>query len=150
MDDILLFSNHDPTLLHYFSCISQVFTKYRLSFKLFRCEFFKPRIEFIGHDITTLGNYLDQSNFQLIETRPLPTTGISLLSFIGLCTFYNRYCPWFEINIKPLRKLHWSFHHAPLPLMAWSLILSSCLIVVNKTLLPHPSLFAMIASSQFF
>ena len=34
MDDILLFPNHDTTLIRYFSCISQVFTKYTLSFKL--------------------------------------------------------------------------------------------------------------------
>ena len=32
--DILLFSNHMPSILHYFSCVAQVFTKYRLLFKL--------------------------------------------------------------------------------------------------------------------
>ena len=39
IDNILLFSNHTPTLLHYFSCVAQVFTKYRLSFKLSKCDF---------------------------------------------------------------------------------------------------------------
>ena len=34
IDDIILFSNHIPTFLHYFSCVTQVFTKFRLSFKL--------------------------------------------------------------------------------------------------------------------
>ena len=56
MDNILLYSNHSTTLLHYFSCIAQVSTKYRLFFKLSKCDFFKPRVEFVGHDLTTLGN----------------------------------------------------------------------------------------------
>ena len=34
IDDILLYSNNANTLIHYFSCVAQVFIKYRLSFKL--------------------------------------------------------------------------------------------------------------------
>ena len=39
IDDILLYSNHNPTLLQYFSCITTVFVKYRLSFKLSKYDF---------------------------------------------------------------------------------------------------------------
>ena len=39
IDEILLYSNHIPTLLHYFSCVAKVFTKFRLSFKLSKCVF---------------------------------------------------------------------------------------------------------------
>ena len=39
IDDILLYSNHVNTLIHYFSCVAQFFTKYRLSFKVTKCEF---------------------------------------------------------------------------------------------------------------
>ena len=46
MDDILPYSDHSPTLLHYFSCIAQVFTKDRLSFKLSKC------LELISLDTT--------------------------------------------------------------------------------------------------
>ena len=48
MDYIFLVSNHGPTFLHYLSCISQVFIKYRLSFKFSKCDFFKPRVDFLG------------------------------------------------------------------------------------------------------
>ena len=40
IDDILLYSNNVNTLIHYFSCVAQVFTKFRLSFKLTKYEFF--------------------------------------------------------------------------------------------------------------
>ena len=34
IDDILFYSNSVNTLIHYFSCVTKAFTKYRLSFKL--------------------------------------------------------------------------------------------------------------------
>ena len=93
IDDILLYSNHIPTLLHYFSCVAKVFTKFRLSFKLSKCDFFKSRVEFFGQDLTARGNCPAQSKFNLIQDWPFPTHGTALLSFIGLCSFYSRYCP---------------------------------------------------------
>ena len=67
IDDILLYSNNVNTLIRYFSCVVQVFTKYRLFFKLIKCEFFKPRVEFVGHDLTTYGNFPVASKFDLIK-----------------------------------------------------------------------------------
>ena len=67
IDDILLYSNHIPTLLHYFSCVAKVFTKFRLSFKLSKCDFFKSRVEFVGHNLTASGNCPAQSKFYLIQ-----------------------------------------------------------------------------------
>ena len=67
IDDVLLYSNHVPSFLRCFSCIAQVFTKYCLSFKLTKCDFFKPRVEFVGHDLTTYGNCPTESKFDLIQ-----------------------------------------------------------------------------------
>ena len=74
VDDILLFSNHIPTLLHYFSCVAQVFTKFRLSFKLGKCDFLKDRVEYVGHDLTANGNCPAASKFSLLQDWPLPPT----------------------------------------------------------------------------
>ena len=93
IDDGLLYSNHVPSLLHYFSCVIQLFTKYRLSFKLTKCDFFKPRVEFVGHDLTTYGNCPTESKFDLIQHWPLLPNAIYFLSFIGLCGLYSRYYP---------------------------------------------------------
>ena len=93
IDDILLYSNHIPTLLLYFSCVAHVFSKYRLSFKLTKCDFFKQHVEFVWHDLKTYSNCPTVSNFDLIMDWPLSSHAIFLLSFIGLCSFYSRYCP---------------------------------------------------------
>ena len=66
IDENFLYSNHVPTLLHYFSCAAQVFSKYRLSFKLTKCDFLKPRVVFVEHDLTTYGNFPAEFKFELI------------------------------------------------------------------------------------
>lgn len=99
MDNILLLSNHIPTLLYYFSYLSQAFTKFRTPFELSKYDFFKPQMECVGRNLTVLGNYLNKSNFKLVTEWPLLTTCTSFLSFIGICLFYNRYYSWLETNI---------------------------------------------------
>ena len=84
-----LYSNHIPTLLHYFSCVSQVFTKYRLSFKLSKPDILLSRIEYAGHNFTAGGNCPAQSKFQLIKKEASSATRLSLFSFIALFSFYN-------------------------------------------------------------
>lgn len=51
INDILIFSNHVPTIFHYFACITRVLFKYRLSFKSSKCEFFKLRVGYVDHDL---------------------------------------------------------------------------------------------------
>ena len=140
MDNMLFFSDHIPSLLSYFSCISQVFTKYSILFKFSKFDSFRQSEEFIEHDFTTLSNYPTPSNFWLIEEWLLPIICTSLLSFISICTFYNYYYPWFEKNIKPLRKLQRSFHHVPFSFMALYPILITS-FYKNKLNLIHSHFF---------
>ena len=98
--------------------MDKVLTEYRLSFELSKYNFCLPRIECIGHDLTTDGKYPTQSKFQLITEWPLPPHSVSLLSFIGMCSFYSNYVPWFESNIKPLRRLLRLYHRQILSLLA--------------------------------
>ena len=47
INDILLFSNHVSTILHYFSCVVRAFTKYILFFKLIKRDFLQPRVVYV-------------------------------------------------------------------------------------------------------
>ena len=117
IDDIILFSNHVSIILHHFSCVARVFTKYRFSFKLRKCGFFQPRVEYVGHDLTAHGNYPATSHFNLPQRCSLLPHGILFLSFISLCCFYSHYFPWFETNIKPLRTLQRLYHRNDIPII---------------------------------
>jgi hypothetical protein len=125
IDDILLWSTLIASLLLLFECVCDVFSKYRVTFQLKKCEFLTDRIEYVGHDITSDGNCPAQSKFDLITDWPLPCTGSSLASFIGLLTFYNIYCPFFEIRVKPLRLLERQHHRKPIPPALWTPPLTS-------------------------
>ncbi len=120
IDDILAFSTNLEILLIYLECICRVFQKYRCSFQLKKCEFLKPRVEYVGHDITSEGNCPAASKFDLISKWPLPKQGQSLHSFIGLVNFYHKYHPYMEVTLKPLRLLESQYRRKEIPLMAWS------------------------------
>ena len=52
IDDIQYFYYHILTILYYFFCTAQVFTKYGMSFKLSKCQNFKRRMKYGVHDLT--------------------------------------------------------------------------------------------------
>ena len=67
IDDILLWCSHTDALLLLMECVCKVFRKYRVSFRLKKCDFLKDRVEYVGHDITNEGNCPAQSKFNLIN-----------------------------------------------------------------------------------
>jgi hypothetical protein len=115
IDDILLWCDISTLLLIYFECVCRIFLKYRVSFRLDKCEFLKPRVEYVGHDILTHGNIPASSKFDLINDWLSPSSGQSLFSFIGLVNFYHRYAPYMEMRLKPLRKLVKLHYRKPIP-----------------------------------
>jgi hypothetical protein len=150
IDDILLWSNNLELILLYFECICRVFKKYRVSFRLDKCEFLKERVEYVGHDLTPTGNCPAKSKFDLISDWKLPTTGQSLHSFVGLVNFYARYCPYFEIKIKPMRALIQTRYRTSIPLMAWSPELIALFEELKKDVTSSPVLTRFDPSQPMF
>lgn len=63
------------------------------------------RLELVGQDLMADGNCPEKSKFNMITDWSLSTTGAGLHSFVGLVMFYDRYVPYLEIRVKPLRIL---------------------------------------------
>ena len=105
IDEILLQCSNIDALFIYLECICKIFRKYRVSFRLDKCDFLKPRVEYVGHDVTNDGNYPASSKLNMINDWKLPERGESLSSFIGLLNFYHRYTPYMKIRLKPIRGL---------------------------------------------
>ena len=63
IEDILAYPTNLEIILVYFECICKVFEKYRVSFKLDKCEFLKDSVDFFAHNILSGGLYPAQSNF---------------------------------------------------------------------------------------
>ena len=120
IDNILLWCDNTSFILILFRCICEVFQKYRVYFRLDKCEFLNLRVEYVDHDILRHGNCPAQSTFILIKDWPLPMSGQALLSFIGLVNFYHRYAPYIEMRLKPLRKMVKEFYRKSIHVIAWS------------------------------
>jgi hypothetical protein len=61
IDDILNLCTDPEVLVDLFECICIVFLKYRVSFRLDKCEFFINIFNYVVHDITSNGNIPAQS-----------------------------------------------------------------------------------------
>ena len=61
INELLLFCSNLTLILIHLECICILFQKYRVSVLLDKCEFLKGITEYVGHDITSKGNYPAQS-----------------------------------------------------------------------------------------
>ena len=59
----------------YLEFIYVVFRKYRVSFRHDKCDFLKPRVEYVGPDDTNDGNYPTSSKFSMINDWKIPERG---------------------------------------------------------------------------
>ena len=74
----------------------------------------------MGHDILPVGNTTASSKYDLITDWKLPDTADGLHSFVSLINYYNRFCPLFEVRVRPLRTLYSSYLHKKIPASAWT------------------------------
>jgi hypothetical protein len=150
IDDIPLFSSDIPNPLNYLDCVCQVFTKYQVSLKLPKCDFLKSRFEYVGHDITADGNCPAESKFDLVADWTLPSNGQGLRSFVSLCNYYHRFCPWFEVSVKPFRSLISEFHRQPIPPDRWTPDLVSLFEKLKHDIVSSPLLARFDSSKPCF
>ena len=111
-----------------------------MSFRLDKCEFFQPRVEYVGYDLTSTGNCPARSKFNMVRDWPLPSHGQSLFSFVGLVNFYHRFAPYFELKLKPLRRLCRTYHRKTIPPVVWTPSLIELFNDLKNGLLTSPVL----------
>jgi len=150
IDDILLWASNLQIVLLYFECICEVFQKYRVSFRLDKCDFLKDRVEYVGHDLTPTGNCPAKSKFNMIDNWTPPTNGQALHSFTSLINFYNHYPPFMEMRLKPMRLLYRKYLRKDIPLIAWSPQLIELFQDIKRMITSSPLLVRFNPAKPFF
>jgi hypothetical protein len=107
-------------LCYLFECICIFFVKYRVSLHFDKCSFFMQRFEYVGHAITAEGNIPASSKYDMVQEWPLPSTAKSLLSLVSLCSFYQRFVPWFEEAARELHRMVRQLSKKSIPLPEWT------------------------------
>jgi hypothetical protein len=115
MDDILAFSKKIDGLKRIKQTILEKAQEYDLYFKAKKCEFRKPKIEYLGLVVEEGKLAINPAKLKGILEWPAPKTVKEVQSFIGFGNFYHHFIKGFSHLAHPLhdllkkdKKLVWS------------------------------------------
>lgn len=115
LDDIVIFSNSPAEHLEHLENIFRRLRKHGLKLKRSKCEFLKDQINYLGFIVGEQGVQVDPDKVSVIEQMAPPTDVRGIRSFIGMASYYRRFCPQFSEIAAPMVALtkkkalfHWS------------------------------------------
>nr|GEW29336.1 putative reverse transcriptase domain-containing protein [Tanacetum cinerariifolium] len=79
--------------------------KEELYAKFSKCEFWIPKVQFLGHMIDSQGIHVDPAKIESIKDWASPKSPTEIRQFIGLIGYYRRFIEGFSKIAKPMTKL---------------------------------------------
>ncbi|GJZ90182.1 putative reverse transcriptase domain-containing protein [Tanacetum coccineum] len=73
--------------------------------KFSKCEFWLPKVQFLGHMIDSQGIHVDPTKIESIKDWASPKTPTEIQQFLGLAGYYQRFIEGFSKIGKPMTKL---------------------------------------------
>lgn len=70
-----------------------------------KCEFFKEKITYCGHDIDSNGLHKSAEKVEAVLKAPRPNDVAEVRSFLGLINYYRRFLPNLVTAVHPLNQL---------------------------------------------
>ncbi|GJT53601.1 putative reverse transcriptase domain-containing protein [Tanacetum coccineum] len=82
-----------------------VLKKEELYAKFSKCEFWIPKVQFLGHVIDSKGIHVDPAKIESIKDWTSPKSPTEIRQFLGLAGYYRRFIEGFSKIAKPMTKL---------------------------------------------
>ncbi|GKF76399.1 putative reverse transcriptase domain-containing protein, partial [Tanacetum coccineum] len=79
--------------------------KEELYAKFSKCEFWIPKVQFLGHVIDREGIHVDPAKIESIKDWASPKSPTEIRQFLGLAGYYRRFIEGFLKIAKPMTKL---------------------------------------------
>nr|GEZ16749.1 hypothetical protein [Tanacetum cinerariifolium] len=73
--------------------------------KFSKCEFWIPKVQFLGHVIDSRGIHMDPAKIESIKDLASPKTPTKIRQILGLAGYYRRFIEGFSKVAKPMTKL---------------------------------------------
>ncbi|GJX02933.1 putative reverse transcriptase domain-containing protein [Tanacetum coccineum] len=85
--------------------ILELLKKEELYAKFSKCEFWIPKVQFLGHVIDSEGIHVDPAKIEAIKDWTSPKSPTEIRQFLGLAGYYRRFIEGFSKIAKPMTKL---------------------------------------------
>ncbi|GJZ03768.1 putative reverse transcriptase domain-containing protein [Tanacetum coccineum] len=85
--------------------ILELLKKEKLYAKFSKCEFWIPKVQFLGHVIDSRGIHVDPAKIESIKDWASPKTPTEIRQFLGLAGYYRRFIEGFSKIAKSMTKL---------------------------------------------
>ena len=105
VDDLCIFSK---TFDDHLDRLEELFKKLQaanLKLSPKKCSLFKHKINFLGHEIGREGILPGQKKIEAVRIIPKPTSVREIRQFLGLASYFRRFCPDFAQLAAPLHEL---------------------------------------------
>ena len=90
-DDIVIYSSTQEEHIEHLQAVLECFRLHRLKLKPSKCEFFKEKIEYLGHSVSSKGVWPSRDNLKAIAKYPEPMMYTSIKGFIRLMGHYRHF-----------------------------------------------------------
>nr|GEU42257.1 putative reverse transcriptase domain-containing protein [Tanacetum cinerariifolium] len=105
IDDILIYSKKKEEHEERLKQILELLKKEELYAKISKCEFWIPRVHFLGHVIDSKGIHVDPAKIESIKDWASPKSPTEIRQFLGLADYYRRFIEGFSNIAKSMTKL---------------------------------------------
>ncbi|GKB79797.1 putative reverse transcriptase domain-containing protein [Tanacetum coccineum] len=105
IDDILIYSKDEKEHEEHLKAILELLKKEKLYAKFSKCEFWIPKVQFLGHVIDSRGIHVDPAKIESIKDWASPKTPTEIRQFLGLAGYYQRFIEGFSKIAKSMTKL---------------------------------------------
>ncbi|GJY58917.1 putative reverse transcriptase domain-containing protein [Tanacetum coccineum] len=109
IDDILIYSKNKQEHEEHLKLILELLKKEELYAKFSKCEFWIPKVQFLGHVIDSQGIHVDPTKIESIKDWASPKSPTEIRQFLGLARYYRRFIEGFSKIAKPMTKLTQKF-----------------------------------------
>ena len=105
LDDMIITGKNDEEHLANLEEVLRRLQVHGLRANKAKCEFFKEKITFCGHDIDSHGLHKSPEKVEAVLKVPRPRNVAEVRSFLGLVNYYNRFLPNLSTVEHPLNQL---------------------------------------------
>nr|GEY97072.1 putative reverse transcriptase domain-containing protein [Tanacetum cinerariifolium] len=105
IDDNLIYSKSKEEHEKSLKLILELLKKEELYAKFSKCDFWLPKVQFIGHVIDSEGIHVDPLKIKSIKDWASPKTPTEICQFLGLVSYYRGFIYGFSKIAKPMTKL---------------------------------------------